>query len=279
MKTNSIASITANNLYAACFALPVCCLYDIPLFFFIRDNIKNKTRVLYRLLCKKARTVITVSENMTARINALPCPAGKIILLENGFEFSRMQKYKKPKKNVKFLKTGITAQLVPWKNHAFFLDVARKIINTGSNIKFYIIGGDYFHEHSLYKKKLQTEIKPYCNIIMTGFIGNIYPVINSLDIIILPSINEPFGRIIIEAMFFEKIIFAEKSCGASRVIRHNENGFLFSAAEGPDFVVKKILELSENRDLREKIGRQACASVINRFAIKNHLPELGKIYA
>lgn len=56
---------------------------------------------------------------------------------------------------------------------------------------------------------------------------------NSLKYLLVPSLIEPFGMVITEAMSCKVPVIASSRCGACEVIQNNENGFVFNSDENP----------------------------------------------
>ena len=105
------------------------------------------------------------------------------------------------------------------------------------------------------------------DVIFTGFvdkqtIGKIYSL---SDIVAIPSLNEPFGIVVLEAMLFRKPIVGSNSGGIPEILQNNVNGQLIDPKDAFKFAdaLEKYLK---NQDLSEKIGRLNREKVIKEFS-------------
>ena len=60
-------------------------------------------------------------------------------------------------------------------------------------------------------------------------------------IVVIPSVWEVFGYTAIEAMAFGAVVVAHDSGGLSEIVRHNENGFLFSSVDELVSVLRRCM--------------------------------------
>ncbi|TMN78119.1 MULTISPECIES: glycosyltransferase [unclassified Pseudoalteromonas] len=78
---------------------------------------------------------------------------------------------------------------------------------------------------------------------------------NKYDFLILPSLAEPWGLVVEEALYFGLPVIVSKQCGSSELIENNVNGYIFDAHNGEqlkDIInsvnVKSYFELQNNID-------------------------------
>ena len=102
-------------------------------------------------------------------------------------------------------------------------------------------------------------------------------VVNAFDAsraFILPSANETFGIVILEAMASGKPVVAANHLGPSEIISDDENGFLFE----PDNL-ESLVQKAEIAWNSKEIGLAGRIKVIEKYDWKNIVPEIEKIYA
>ena len=101
-------------------------------------------------------------------------------------------------------------------------------------------------------------------------------MIRMMDIFVLSSINEGMGRVLAEAMFFEKPVIATVVGGVPGLVSDNE-GIL--VPPGSSFHMAEAIEtLLDDPCLAEKLGRQAKTKVINTCSCEVMVNELDKLY-
>jgi len=88
---------------------------------------------------------------------------------------------------------------------------------------------------------------------------------NEADIVVLPSYNESFGIILLEAMALKKPIVATRVEGIPEIITDHVNGILVSPRNSQD-LTEAILELLNNSNMR-KIGFNGYKTVKNRYDV------------
>jgi len=79
-------------------------------------------------------------------------------------------------------------------------------------------------------------------IIMPGFLGDIPSLMLALDLFVLPSNNEAFGIVLLEAMANNRAIVGSNSGAIPEIVRHGENGLLFAPGDS-DSLAEAILRL------------------------------------
>jgi glycosyltransferase involved in cell wall biosynthesis len=171
-------------------------------------------------------------------------------------------------------------QLIPWKKHMDFILSAEKVLSKFTNVKFFIVGSDIFGEFKTYREELQQLIRNRNLESSFHFIDqvvDISSVLNCIDILFHPAIDEPFGRIIIEAMFLQKPVLAANSCGPKEIIIDGQTGFLFRPAD-LDHMAERMLYLLENPQLCNELGLAGKKRVEDHFDNRHQVKLLEKIF-
>jgi len=76
----------------------------------------------------------------------------------------------------------------------------------------------------------------------------------SADCLVLPSVNEPLGKVTLEAMASGIPVLASNSGGIPDVVRDRKNGLLFESGN-PMAIARSIVELVEDRALTARLVR------------------------
>jgi glycosyltransferase involved in cell wall biosynthesis len=105
----------------------------------------------------------------------------------------------------------------------------------------------------------------------------IEPHIAACDIIIVPAVDEPFGRTLVEAALVGTPVVASDSGGHPEIIDHGRTGLLYpptdtsrGASEG--------LRLLDNPHLADTIAAAATAEALKRFSTRRHADEIIAVY-
>lgn len=97
------------------------------------------------------------------------------------------------------------------------------------------------------------------NIIYAGFSKEVYKYFAASDIFVFPTLYEPFGLVILEAMAsgLAVITSSPSYCGAAELIENNKSGLLLQNPRNPEEIAEKINLLLEKPYLIKKLGRNA----------------------
>ncbi|MEO0232552.1 MAG: glycosyltransferase family 4 protein [candidate division WOR-3 bacterium] len=131
------------------------------------------------------------------------------------------------------------------------------------NVLCLIVGEDFkggFLKEKLLKYAKERGIEDYVKF--TGWKENTEDYYVALDIFVHPRENtyEPFGRNVVEAMFYEIPVCVSKKF--SWLIKDKENGFIFEG--GAEGIAKRIVEIFEKEN-REIVSKNAKKFVEKEF--------------
>ena len=126
------------------------------------------------------------------------------------------------------------AHLVPWKRHDLFVGAAIFLRDfrdaEGRPITWIIAGSDLFGEHADYVAALRKRIADAG--LAERFVWlegrSAAEILPSLDLLVHPTDQEPFGRVICEAMSAGVPIVACNAAGPGSILEDGQTGFLFS---------------------------------------------------
>jgi glycosyltransferase involved in cell wall biosynthesis len=80
----------------------------------------------------------------------------------------------------------------------------------------------------------------------------------AIDVLILPSLNEAFGLVVLEAMSYGVVPVVSSTAGVAEIIEHAKNGFVFNRKQQPIWQLYKVLkQLLYNPVLVKTVGETA----------------------
>ncbi len=115
----------------------------------------------------------------------------------------------------------VIGNINPLKGHIKFVKAASYIIenNKGLNVQFLIAGEDVTNSGIENEcKQLVEDRKLTDNIIFLGFIKDTKSLYAAIDILVIPSEEEPFGRIAVEGILANKKIVAHNNSGLKEIL-------------------------------------------------------------
>lgn len=110
-----------------------------------------------------------------------------------------------------------------------------------------------------YYNKLQYYIRSHKlgNLVtFTGFSDNPYSIVKEHDICITPSIEEPYGRVTVEAMALGKVVIASDSGGNKEIINGSNCAYLYRTGDY-DQLAKTLSKLLGDWETIDRIGKKA----------------------
>jgi glycosyltransferase involved in cell wall biosynthesis len=202
-------------------------------------------------------------------------PERKISTVFNGIDFNKFNEsyISKGYNQGKKLTIGTVCRLERQKGLKYLLLAMRLILTKFPDAILEIIGeGSLEPELKVLSKKLGISN----SVIFFGKFANVIPFYKRMDIFVLPSIYEGFGIVILEAMASGIPIVATNIEGIKEVIVNEISGLLVSP-KNPDDLACAILQIIENRQLREKLIDEGIKRA-RLFDIDEHIKSLDNLY-
>jgi len=97
------------------------------------------------------------------------------------------------------------------------------------------------------------------------------------DVFTLPSFEEPFGLVYLEAMAMRRPVIAVDNGGVPEVVEHARSGLLSPPLDVPA-LANNILTLLRDRELRVRMGNYGRARVLEHFSAQRMARDAGEAY-
>lgn len=157
---------------------------------------------------------------------------------------------------------GNVGGIFPRKNQKTFIHIAEKLLRKFPDLHFFIVGEAL---DPTYAEELRSELrrrKLVSAFTFTGFVKDIPAFLLQMDLLVHTAREEPFGRVLIEAMACRAPVIAYNESGPAEIIRHAETGFL---ADHSEQMVKYAELLVKDPAKRTEIAEKAYLRVMERF--------------
>lgn len=102
-------------------------------------------------------------------------------------------------------------------------------------------------------------------------------IYSAMDVLVVPSVFEPFGLVILEAMNHKIPVIASKIGGANEIIIENETGLLFEN-KNSDELNFKLLLLQKNSLLKNNMGENGFLRLRNEFSMEKMSDSYYQLY-
>jgi L-malate glycosyltransferase len=161
---------------------------------------------------------------------------------------------------------GYAGQIVSWKGIDDLITALSYLKADGISFMCYMAGMD-LEETSPYQQQVKAQlIERGLNqhVHMFGFVDDMNAFYNSIDVLIVPTRKEPFGRVAMEAMAAEVPIIATRSGGLAEIIDDGKNGFLVDEY-APDQIAEKVKVFYGAPQLGVHFGKAGAQKVKSEF--------------
>ena len=260
---------------------------------------KLKTKFIInteRFLAKRSDILIAVSNQQKKELveEFKIADGNKFRIIPLGFELKKFhedQEQKRKKFREEFnlqndeIAIGIIGRLVPVKNHFLFLEGIDYVVKaTRKKVRAFIVG-DGETKKELEEKAVKlgisfassNEMNKTASLIFTSWRSDIDVVNAGLDIIALTSLNEGTPVSLIEAQAANKPIVSTRVGGIGDIVIENETALLSDVRDMAGFQ-KNLLQLVENDELRNCLGKKGNSHVQQKFSVERLVTEMANLY-
>lgn len=232
--------------------------------------------LLKRHLLKKVKLVIAISEAVKDFTKAyFFVPDEKIRIIYNGINLDYFEKCQKAEKDWDG-SIGVFARLEKIKGHIFLLEAMREMALHTTAPKIYIVGSgsqEKFLKNFSEANNLNVEFIPLT--------PNIAPILGKVDIVVIPSLSEGFGVVVIEALAAKKLVIASNVGGIKELIFSKKTGILFNPGDYTD-LKEKLVEALNTKEASLEISSKGRLWLMKNkylFDIKNTANEYRNLYS
>jgi glycosyltransferase involved in cell wall biosynthesis len=115
------------------------------------------------------------------------------------------------------------------------------------------------------------------SVTLTGFVEDIGPMLARSDVVVVPSLREGFGRVVIEALAAGVPVIASATGGIVELVRDQENGLLVPAGDAHALAAAIVRVLSD-RDLAAHLRDGARAASVDVYSVQGMADAMSRIY-
>jgi len=198
-------------------------------------------------------------------------PEEKIGIIPNGIWAHKFDGFIDPWKDAK-MKYGIgvydplilyVGRITTQKGPDLLLESVPYVLRECPDTKFVFVGDGYLRQRL---KKRAKELHVNYSIRFPGYVSDLEKanLLKACECVVLPSRNEPFGIVVLEAWSSGKPVIATHGTGAGEIVWHNVTGLrVYQKPKSIAWGIKKILADLEKARWMGKKGRYAAETVFN----------------
>lgn len=162
---------------------------------------------------------------------------------------------------------GLVGRLDKAKGQSLLIKAASIIKDKSqNNFKVLLVGEETLNEPGIlaYLKELTQNLKLEDHIFFTGYQSNIPEIMASLDVTVMASDAETFGRVIIESMASKTAVIASRAGGVVDIIEDGINGLLFTPGDEKD-LARQLDRLITDKTTRDRLAKAGLEKVSTHY--------------
>ncbi|MGZ8431876.1 MAG: glycosyltransferase family 4 protein [Candidatus Deferrimicrobiaceae bacterium] len=236
------------------------------------------SRISYRYLPHR---VVTVSEYVRRYLIGEGIPAEKVVAVPTGVDTERFS----PGAAAGTLReelglspdaplVGIVAILRRKKGHHVLLDAVPEILRAVPEAVFVMAGNGPQRDNIEGKIRSMGLSK---KVFLLGLRKDVPNVIASLDLFVLPTLEEALGTAFLEAMAMEKPVVGTRVGGVGEVIEEGVNGHLVPP-EDPATLARAIVDILRDREKGRRMGIEGRKIVQEKYTVEVMCAKMSSLY-
>ena len=228
----------------------------------------------YRIIGYASR-IVCVSDSLREKYS-IGNLRNKTITIYNGID---VKKFYNPERDIfrsEPIKIAIIGRICEHKGQLDFVD-AISIINKrlDGKVSAYCVGDGKADDVERVCKRITD--KKIHNIEMVGFQSDITSWYHNIDIIVVCSHSEAFGRVTVEAMLSGCLVIGADSAGTKELIVNNETGWLYRTHDSRELAEKVMFAISNIEESRV-IARNGQRYMQKNMTAEKNATRIAKLY-
>jgi len=171
---------------------------------------------------------------------------------------------------------GAVANLFPRKGYAYLLEALADVRKIIPDVHCIIVGeGDEGYHKQLMNIVNERDLNSV--VTFAGFQSNVLEYMADFDVLVLPSILEGFGIVLLEAMAMGKPVVASRVGGIPEAVEDGVTAILVPPANSRK-LADALVVLLENPALRQSMGEAGRNRVKSLFSLERTIREIECVY-
>jgi glycosyltransferase involved in cell wall biosynthesis len=224
-------------------------------------------RFLYKRTLPYTQMIINISAAEMGLMKAQNVPPDKLMVIHNGVDSDAFFPEHEDREDAD-LETGgrgpvvgTVAFLNERKGIRYLVAAFRSVVDRFPDARLQIVGDGEE------RARLEAQIAALdleTNVSLLGRRADVRRMMNGFDVFVLPSLWEPFGLVIAEAMACGKPVVATHVGGIPEIVEHGSTGLLVPPAAAEP-LADALITILANAELRHKLGRAGQRRFLERF--------------
>ncbi len=247
-----------------------------------------------RLIASTASVIVANSHHTAASVTAA-APGARVETVHNGVDLERFDPERIDRAAVRTrlqdgspdgLLLGVVAQLTPWKGQDIAIRALAALATEGLDARLLLVGTARFvasatrydnEAHVRDLRELADGLGVGDRVLWLGEREDVAELIGALDMLLLPSWEEPFGRAVVEAMAMEVPVLATELGGPAEILAGDRGGLLLPPRD-PGAWASAAAALARDPARRAQLGREGRERAVREFSLQSHAAAMLEVY-
>jgi L-malate glycosyltransferase len=264
--------IHANSVRAGLAAVPAGRVTGRPVVVHVRDRLpRGRLADASLKLAAGGRTVVLANSAYTADGVTEVVPGAAVRTVHNAVDLARFDPAARDRDAARSalglpdgaFAAGVVGQITPWKGQLEAVDAVGALADRHPQLQLLVVGEAKFvdaatrYDNRAYLAGLREAIAARGldgRIRLLGERDDVAGVLRALDALLVPSWEEPFGRVVLEGMAMGVPVLATRVGGPAEIVTDGRDGLLLPAKE-PAAWSAALDRVIGDAELREGLGR------------------------
>jgi len=179
---------------------------------------------------------------------------------------------------------GMIGRITPWKGQAEFVEAAAIVLKDCPDAYFLVVGDCISSPaealaDARYRDQVQAQrdaLGLHDRVIFSGHREDVPALLAAMDVFVLPSIEEPYGLVLLEAMAAGVPTVATSAGGVPEIAEDHVHALLVLAGR-PDELARGVIELLRAPDAARTMAKRAEAHVKDQLSHRAFMEKLQDI--
>ncbi|OZF54476.1 hypothetical protein CH293_07055 [Rhodococcus sp. 14-2470-1b] len=235
---------------------------------------KTLTRALLLPLVLCRALIINSKASYRVIVRTFPALKNRAVVIYNGISHDDVKPAPAaPSKGV--YRLALVGRLSPRKGTDIALDALGLLVAEGYNVEITLYG-DSFPGYEWFESQLKRRaLKPDLSgrVVFAGYVEDAKTKLRDADIILVPSLAEPFGNVAVEAQLANRPLIATNVQGLSEIVEDGHTGSLTVAGD-PYALAASVSHVINNWADALRIADYAYESAVDRFGVQRYRKEI-----
>src|SRR5262249_1591227 len=240
---------------------------------------------LYRWMLKDVSAVIAVSDSVrNSVLERLQLPPNRVWTIPNWVDPSRFAPIERETARAVFRIQGAVAvacigRITQSKGQEEFVRAIARVAQMRSDVDF-IIAGEELEEGNPFTRhleKLAAELGLGNRLRFLGQVHHVGELLAAVDIVVVPSWDEGFSLVTVEAMAARRTVLATNVGGISGILKDNVTGLLVPPRDVRALTDKLLWTVSDST-LRQRLAAEAQRDALARFSRDEVITRIEALY-